>query len=113
MLELAFLLIVGHALADFVLQTDVMAKWKNRHNAPTEIPDYQKYVPCWPYWLTSHALVHGGAVYLITGSLFLGTVETVLHWGIDFIKREGWTDPNEDQALHFVCKVGYLSWVGI
>ncbi len=112
MAELAFQLLLGHVFADFVFQTDVMAKWKNRHNTPTEIPNYQKYVPCWPYWLASHALVHGGFVYLITGSVALGLIETVLHGGIDFAKCEGYTDPNQDQALHMGCKISYLFYMG-
>ena len=96
-------LIVGHALADYVLQTDVMAKHKNRH-APQPPPPGQKAFPTWPYWLTAHALIHGGVVALITGQVVLGVLETVFHWVIDFAKCEGWTDVNQDQALHVACK---------
>lgn len=108
MVETFFLLMVVHALADFSLQSDSMAKGKNRNNKPDFIPTGQKFVPCWPYWLTAHALIHGGAVYVVTGSVLLGAAETALHWGIDFMKCENITNPNEDQALHFLCKISYI-----
>jgi len=98
---------MAHALADFALQSDAMAKGKNRHKKPDYIPEGQKYTPCWPYWLTAHALISGGAVYLVTGSLMWGITETVLHWGIDFCKCENWTSPHLDQWFHFVCRLGY------
>ncbi len=106
-LTILWWLIVGHALADFSLQTDVMAKGKNRHNR-TAPPPNQKFFPCWPYWLTAHALIHGGAVALVTGQALLGVLETVFHWAIDFAKCEGWTDVNQDQALHALCKVAWV-----
>lgn len=82
-----FLLLAGHALADFSLQTEPMAKGKNRHRM-TEPPPGAKYQPSWAYWLTAHALIHGATVYLITQSLTLGICETVCHWLIDFFKCE-------------------------
>ena len=82
-----------------------MGSGKNRHN---KIHDNKGMnFPAWYYWLTAHALVHGGAVYLVTGSLVLGIVETLLHWFIDFSKCEGWLNFHQDQALHVGCKVGY------
>lgn len=107
MFQTLFELLAAHALADFALQSDAMAKGKNRHNRPEYIPEGQKYIPCWPYWLTAHALIHGGAVYLVTGSLWWGLTETVLHWFIDFIKCEGVTNPHVDQALHLWCRIWY------
>ena len=99
-----FWLIVGHAVADFALQSPDMAKGKNR-NRTMEAPPGQKYVPCWPHWLTAHALIHGGAVAAATGSVWLGLAETLAHWLIDFGKCENWYGPNEDQAAHIGCKV--------
>jgi hypothetical protein len=77
-----------------------MAAEKDRHSTS----DLQKRVP-WYYWLSAHTLVHGGAVFLITGSLTLGVLETVVHWLIDFGKCEGWFGIHVDQALHVGCKV--------
>ena len=107
-----FYLIVGHALADFALQSGDMAKGKNRNIFvdPLGLPPGQKPMVIWPYWLTSHALIHGGAVSLITGIWWLGLLEFVVHWGIDFAKCENWTGIHTDQALHVVCK---LVWVAL
>jgi hypothetical protein len=104
-MPLFFQLLIGHALADFVLQSDTMARAKDRH------ADFMKGVsesfPPWYYWLAAHALVHGGAVYLFTGSALLGLVEAVLHSAIDYAKCERWIGFHQDQALHVACKVGY------
>jgi hypothetical protein len=95
-----FWLLVGHAVADFPLQAGPMAVEKCRRSAS----DLQRTVP-WFYWLSAHALIHGGAVFFVTGSLFLGTLETVVHWLIDFAKCEGLFGIHTDQALHVGCKV--------
>jgi hypothetical protein len=107
MINTLFLLLCGHALADFVLQTDIMAKLKNRHNKPDNIPNGQKYIPCWGYWLTAHSLIHGGIVYLITGNIMFGLIETASHWLIDFLKCENVTNPNQDQFFHIFLKIVY------
>ena len=107
-LDLLFKLLVGHALADMALQIEPMAKGKNRNYKPDYIPKGQKFVACWPYWLSAHALIHGGCVYGATGSVYLGIAETFFHWIIDFMKCESWTNPHQDQLLHFVCKIVYI-----
>ncbi len=103
MIEL-FWLIVGHAFADFVFQSDSMAKGKNRHRKTTPPPG-ANYQPTWFYWLTAHALVHGGVVALVTGSVALGLAEVVCHWCIDFGKCENWYGIHRDQGLHIICKL--------
>ena len=108
MLELLFKLLIGHALADFALQSDVMAKGKNRHNKPSYIPDGQAYTPCWPYWLLAHGSISGGVVYYITGSILFGLIETGAHCVIDFMKCENITNPHIDQFLHLICRITYL-----
>jgi Protein of unknown function (DUF3307) len=106
---LFFQLLIGHAAADFVFQTDTMARAKSRHS---EFGGSQgASFPPWYYWLTAHSLVHGGAVYLLTGSMLLGLVETALHCVIDFAKCERWIGFHQDQALHIVCKVGYCAYL--
>jgi Protein of unknown function (DUF3307) len=95
-----FALLVGHAICDYPLQAGPMATEKCRRSASP----LQRTVP-WYYWLSAHAVIHGGAVYLITGSLFLGLAETVIHWLIDFGKCEDWFGIHVDQALHVGCKV--------
>ncbi len=107
---LLFYLLVAHALVDFSLQTDAMAKGKNRHNKKTEPPPGQKFIPCWGYWLSAHALQHGGCVAIVTDSITLGIAETITHWLIDFGKCEAWYNVHTDQILHFGCK---LLWIFI
>ena len=85
--ENIFMLIFGHALADFVLQPEAMGYGKNRND---KIHDKEHSLfPVWHYWLTAHALVHSGIVYMITGNIWLGVFETVVHWITDFAKNEG------------------------
>jgi hypothetical protein len=105
-MALFFQFLVGHALADFVFQREVMAKSKSRHAAvyKSNSPGF----PGWYYWLISHALFHGGVVFLISGSLLLGVIETVLHTLIDFSKCEHWINLHVDQTLHVLCKLGYV-----
>lgn len=110
-MELLFKLLVGHALADFALQTDWIAKNKNRHAIPGGY-DPKIHGPLqtiWPYVLTSHALIHGAFVFLATGRIELGIAETMAHWMIDFGKCEKWYGIHIDQALHIFCK---LLWWG-
>ncbi|MCZ2338936.1 MAG: DUF3307 domain-containing protein [Chitinophagales bacterium] len=47
---LIFKLIIGHAIADFALQSDAMANNKNRN-----IPKASPYAPSWQYWLIAHS----------------------------------------------------------
>jgi hypothetical protein len=112
LLDALFLLLFGHALADFVLQPEAMGYGKNRND---KIHDKEHSLfPVWWYWLTAHALVHGGVVYVLAGvmlgssyALLLGIVETVIHWWTDFAKCEGWITPHQDQAIHIGCKIVY------
>lgn len=92
-------LLAGHALADYALQGDFMAKAKNRA-AP---------IPGVPWWqaLTAHAVIHGGFVALITGLWWLALPEFAIHWLTDDAKCRGRISYNTDQAIHFACK---LAW---
>ena len=81
-----------------------MAKAKNRHNK-TQPPPGAKYQACWFWVLSAHALIHGGAVYVVTGSAWLGLVETIAHWTIDFLKCENKFGIHADQTLHIATKV--------
>jgi hypothetical protein len=107
-MSVLFWLIVGHFVADFPLQTEWIAKYKNRHNA-SPAPPGQKQVPVWPWIMSAHAATHAGAVALATGSPLLGCAEFVAHWGIDWAKCEGHTGPNEDQILHLACKLVWFA----
>ena len=120
LLDALFLLVFGHALADFVLQPEAMGYGKNRND---KIHDTEHSLfPNWWYWLTAHSLVHGGVVYLISATLLgasaallLGIVETVAHWLTDFSKCENWISVHQDQAIHISLKVLYafLIYTGV
>ena len=99
---LIFKLIIGHAIADFALQSDAMANNKNR-NIPKAIP----YSPSWQYWLIAHSLIHAGVVWIVTGSAVFGIVELICHYVIDLLKCDRHINTHEDQFLHILCKVLY------
>ena len=108
-MALFFQLLVGHVLGDYVFQRSIMATSKSRH---AEIfKTVSNRFPPWYYWLLAHALVHGGAVFLVTGNLALGLIETGLHAVIDFCKCEGWFNVHVDQALHIACKLAYVLFI--
>jgi hypothetical protein len=102
MMVLLFKLLISHALCDFSLQTSPMASGKNRHNIPKDdaLPPGQKPATCWPYWLTAHALIHAGGVFVVTGNLWAALAQLVTHWMFDFVKCEGFTNPHMDQLMH-------------
>lgn len=95
------LLLLGHFVADYPLQTDFVAKFKCRKASLPAVP--------WYYVMSGHCATHAVAVYLVTGSLPLATLELVAHFGIDVAKCEGWTNIHVDQALHVVCKIAWTA----
>lgn len=109
MLQLLFLLLVAHSLADYPLQGDFLAQAKDRHSPSG--------AAIWPWALSSHALIHGGAVFLVltvlspadaTVCIRLALLETAAHWIIDFGKCERWYGYHVDQVLHVACKVVWV-----
>lgn len=97
-----FCLVVGHALADYPLQGDFLAKGKN-HLTP---------IPSIPWWIcmSAHCLIHAGVVAWITGSVWLGCLEFFAHFLIDHDKCAGTYDFKIDQLMHVVYK---LPWAFI
>ena len=102
-----FLLLCGHALADFALQTEWIAYNKNRNVVPKgyDPEKHGKLQSIWIYVLTSHALIHGLMVYLITLNIWFGIAETIIHWVVDFGKCEKWYGIHTDQSIHILCKI--------
>ena len=103
-----FWLLVGHAVCDFALQSDTMAKLKNYRNT-TSPPVGQQPCVVWPYFLGAHALIHGCAVALVTGSVALGLAEAIIHFTIDLAKCAGLIRLHQDQTMHFGCKLLWAS----
>lgn len=100
-MSLLFLLIISHAVCDYPLQTDPMARGKGMFSEPLfGVP--------WFYWLTSHALVHAGGVFVVTQRIDLALAEFVAHWMIDIGKCRKVYGIHVDQALHVLCKVAWV-----
>ena len=100
-------LICSHAICDFALQSDSMARGKNRHNR-TQPPPNAIYQPTWMYWLGAHSLIHGAGVALATGVWWLGLCEVIAHGTIDFLKCDNRYGIHTDQALHLTSKLVWL-----
>lgn len=90
------LLVAAHAVADYPLQGEFLARAKNRLAPVAGVPFYQA--------LGAHAAIHGGMVGIITGSLTLGLAEAVIHAFIDDAKCAKRLTYNQDQACHIACK---------
>jgi hypothetical protein len=95
---------VMHALADFPLQGDYIAKQKSRRHADS--------LSVWIIALSAHCIIHAGAVWLVTGSLAFGFAELALHALIDICKGEGKFGLIADQLLHLACKLAYAMLLG-
>lgn len=93
--HVALALIAAHWLADYPLQGQFLSEAKVK--GPLRL-----------YHLVAHAGIHGGAVALVTGSVWLGIAEWLAHTAIDEAKVRGWTNFATDQALHVACKVLWL-----
>lgn len=95
-LVLIFKLFVGHALCDFALQTAYIAEKKNPFHQPSDH---------WFWPMFAHCLLHSGVVYFLTGSLALGIAELLVHFIADVAKCAHKTSYNQDQMLHYGCKI--------
>jgi uncharacterized membrane protein (DUF485 family) len=101
-------MLCGHALMDYPLQTDFIAKNKCPGHGSRAVP--------WYYIMAAHAALHGMAVTsaiglsvgrLTPGTVLAGIYETVLHFFIDVLKCENCIGIHVDQLLHVACK---LTW---
>lgn len=99
--SMLLMLIAAHALCDFPLQGDFLAKAKN-HKRPLDGVE-----PTMAMAL--HGAIHAGAVLLITHSYCWACVEWIAHTVIDRCKCEDILTFNQDQILHLACKVGYVA----
>lgn len=98
--------VVVHALADFPLQGDYIAKQKSRSQADS--------LGVWIIALSAHCVIHAGGVWLVSGSLAFGVAELFAHAVIDGFKGEKRIGIVSDQLLHLACKVVYtvlLVWM--
>lgn len=99
---LVLVLLFGHALADYPLQGDFIAKFK----APGSRLGGEL---VWPWVMGAHCVIHAGFVLVITGSPVLALLEFVLHFSIDVCKCAGLIGFHDDQSLHVLCKVAWAA----
>lgn len=91
-------LLIGHALADALLQPPALSQGKRSDRVSER-------------WrsLGAHGAVHGFMVSLILSPL-IGLAELVAHMAIDRSKGRGWISTEIDQILHVACKA---IWLGL
>lgn len=102
--RLLFLLVAGHAIGDFALQTDWIAANKERPKNNGMNSECKRQT-IWPYVLAAHSLHHGLIVFLITQRLSLGIAETIVHGISDFAKGERYFGFQTDQWIHIGSKL--------
>jgi hypothetical protein len=121
-LWLLVMYVAVHAICDYPLQGDFLAKAKNR---ATPIPG----VPFWQA-LGAHVAIHAGGVLVTTFwgllviqmavgnvawdtmfalSLFCSLIEALAHALTDDAKCTGKIGFNSDQAIHLTCKLFYVA----
>lgn len=91
-ISILFLLVAAHWVCDYPLQGQFLAEAKQ--HGPLRV-----------YHLVAHSGIHGAAVFLITGSIWLGLIEWMAHTIIDNEKCRGKSSFAIDQAAHIACKV--------
>lgn len=96
MLMMALMLYGAHWLCDYPLQGQFLSDAKAKG-------------PLRFYHLLAHAGIHGAAVALVTGNVWIGLAEWLAHTIIDELKVRGKTSFELDQALHIICKVIWLA----
>lgn len=97
LLKMIIALCAGHALCDFALQNDFVAKGKN---LKTPFPGM-----AWQQIMLAHCLIHTGMVLWLTGSVWMALAELVIHYATDWAKCAGKINFNTDQAIHYGCKI--------
>ena len=105
-----------HCLADFGLQSEAMARGKNKN---LELKNKERLVKegiikeeafkkCWGWWLSGHAGIHALLIMLVFPTFwYLGLIEFIAHYTLDYIKTNGKTNPHQDQMFHIILRIIY------
>lgn len=102
-MKILLFLLSGHALCDFALQNDFVAKGKNYK---TRFPGM-----AWQQIMLAHCLIHSGMVLWITHSVWMAIAELAIHYATDYAKCDGRITFNQDQAIHYGCKILWAALV--
>lgn len=96
-------LVVAHALCDFPLQGDFLARLKHpwRHPLTADVP--------WWWCLSMHCAIQAGGVYVVTGSRLLAAAEFGAHAVVDLAKCADRITFAQDQAAHVACRAAWAA----
>ncbi len=98
-----FALLVVHALCDYPLQGDFMARAKSPAAPVPGVP--------WVWPMAMHGLIHAGGVWLVTASVACTCIELISHIMSDVAKCCGQLSFSHDQAIHIGFKIGFAGMV--
>jgi len=99
--ELFWWYLVFHAIFDYGLQSEFIAKGKNHREPLPNVP--------WVPVLMAHSIMHGGAVAFVSGNVYLGAAEFVAHFATDFAKSAGFFGADRFRA-HIVDQIVHILW---
>ncbi len=93
MVEKIFLIVLCHAVGDYLFQTDFLAKTKGTN---------------W-YHLFLHCMMYAIPFYLVFGWCWQLALVTIVHFPIDALKAR-WCKTTywQDQVIHYVLAMSYL-----
>lgn len=112
-LELFLLMVFGHYLGDFALQSKFVSDGKDCTKPIPGVP--------WKQVLMAHAGIHGGLVgisvavaglshpQILHWAVVFGVSEALVHFYIDEGKCQKMFGWNVDQSLHFLCKFAWAA----
>jgi len=104
-IQMMLAMFVAHALCDYPLQGDFLARAKNPVAPIPGVP--------WAWAMSAHCAIHAGAVGAITGSVVLAVIEFVLHFHFDNMKCRGRITFSGDQGLHLLTKAIFAGVIGL
>lgn len=104
---LFFQLLIAHAVCDYPLQGDFIAKFKN----PTVSSPVKETI--WWHLMSAHCAINAGAVWWLTGNPWLGLAEFLAHFATDLAKCCNIIGYHGDQLNHVLCKFwwAYLTFM--
>jgi len=93
---------MAHTVTDVALQT----QWMSEHKRPGYCirDSWTEFA----YPLASHSVINGAGVAFVTGSVWLGVLEIIIHSVSDLLKSIDAISENKDVLIHIMSKVVYV-----
>ena len=109
-ISIFFWLLVAHACTDVWWQDVRIIFKKHRlrqlYNSEGQpLPEEPVKFMEWTPYMLAHALINGAGVAFVTGNVWLGIAETIVHGVTDTLKCEHKIDLWGDQMTHLVSKL--------